>query len=156
MRTLSAVALIAAIAASCASTGSSTTNVSDVRPTIDRVNAMMVAAMNSGRVNDVLPLYAPDAIVLAPNAPPMVGHDAIRQFWGAAANMKMSGVTLTTDQVEVHGDVAIETGSYTMTLTPPGASAPMNDRGKYMVVWKRQGDGSWKIYRDMFNSNLGH
>jgi ketosteroid isomerase-like protein len=42
-----------------------------------------------------------------------------------------------------------------MTLTPPGAPGPVNDRGKYMVVWKRQADGSWKIHRDMFNTNLG-
>jgi uncharacterized protein (TIGR02246 family) len=149
------IAFAAALAAACASTGTSTTNVADVRPSIDRVNAQMVAAMNSGRVDDVLPLYAPDAIVLAPNAPPMAGHGAIRQFWGAVSGMKMSGVSLTTDQVEVHGDVAIETGSYTMTLTPPGASSPVNDRGKYLVVWKRQSDGSWKIYRDMFSTNLG-
>ena len=130
MRNGSMIALAALVAASCASAGSSTTNLPEVRSAIDRGNAQMVAAMNSGRIDDVIPLYTADAIVLAPNAPPMAGHGAIRQFWSAVAGMKMSGVTLTTDQVEVYGDVAIETGSYTMTLTPPGASSPVNDRGK--------------------------
>jgi ketosteroid isomerase-like protein len=30
----------------------------------------------------------------------------------------------------------------------------MTDRGKYMVLWKRQADGSWKLYRDMFNTSM--
>ena len=155
MRTLLTIAFVGTVAASCASTGTTTTNLADVKPAIERATAQMAAAMNSGRVDDAIQLYTTDAIVLAPNAPPMVGHGAIRQFWQAVAGMKMSGVSLTLDQLEVHGDVAIETGSYTMTLTPPGSPDPVNDRGKYMVVWKRQSDGSWKIHRDMFNTNLG-
>ena len=138
----------------CASTGTTSSSLADVRAAVDRANAQMMAAMNSGRVADAMGLYSSDAVVLAANAPPMHGHQAIAGFWNAVAGMKMRNVKLTTEQLEVHGDVAIETGSYEMTLNPPGAPGDVNDRGKFLVVWKRQADGSWKIYRDMFSSNL--
>lgn len=146
------MATLAVTLASCASTSNTTT--ADVRTAIDRMNSRMVTAMNTARFDDLRDVYTPDAVVLAANAPPFAGYPAIRQFWGQVGTMKMRDVSLTTDQLEVHGDVAIETGSYKMTLTPPGAPGPVNDQGKYMVVWKRQSDGGWRIYRDMFSSNL--
>jgi ketosteroid isomerase-like protein len=30
----------------------------------------------------------------------------------------------------------------------------MTDRGKYLAVWKKQADGSWKCVADMFNTDL--
>ena len=42
----------------------------------------------------------------------------------------------------------METGKYTMM----DADGKVVYDGKYMVIWKRDGDG-WKIHRDMGNSN---
>jgi ketosteroid isomerase-like protein len=30
----------------------------------------------------------------------------------------------------------------------------VEDRGKYLEIWKRQADGSWKVALDIFNSDL--
>jgi ketosteroid isomerase-like protein len=57
------------------------------------------------------------------------------------------------NSVEVIGDHAIELGSYTMVVQPPG-QAETTDRGKYMVLWRRQPDGTWKLYRDAFNTSM--
>jgi ketosteroid isomerase-like protein len=35
----------------------------------------------------------------------------------------------------------------------PGGE-PQKDSGKFIEVWRRQGDGSWKIADDIFNSSL--
>ena len=40
-----------------------------------------------------------------------------------------------------------------MTVTLPGA-APIEDRGKYLTIWRKQADGSWKVQRGTFNSDL--
>jgi ketosteroid isomerase-like protein len=40
-----------------------------------------------------------------------------------------------------------------MTLTPVGA-APIENRGKYIEIWRKQADGSWKILRDVYSSDL--
>jgi uncharacterized protein (TIGR02246 family) len=148
-------ALLAIAVAGCATTASTVTSTSagDVRAEVERITEQFEMAANAGRISDLVAFYAPDAIVLPANSPPVVGPAAIGEFWTAAAGMKMRNVELTLEAVEVHGDVAIETGTYAMTLTPPGG-ADINDRGKYLVVWKRQADGSWKLYRDMFSTNL--
>jgi ketosteroid isomerase-like protein len=41
-----------------------------------------------------------------------------------------------------------------MDITAPGMTVAMHDRGKYLEVYKKQSDGTWKVIRDMFNSDL--
>ena len=67
--------------------------------------------------------------------------------------MGLKDAKFTTDDVDVAGDLVVETGRYEMTFQPKGAKE-MKDKGKYVVVWKRQSDGSLKIYRDVGNSDL--
>jgi ketosteroid isomerase-like protein len=40
-----------------------------------------------------------------------------------------------------------------MTLNDPSGK-PIADHGKYLEIWRKQGDGSWKCIVDMFNSDL--
>ena len=56
-------------------------------------------------------------------------------------------------ETEVSGDWAFSRGSWTSTLTPKGEGAAFLIDGKFMTILRRQADGSWKLYRDIFNSN---
>jgi ketosteroid isomerase-like protein len=38
-------------------------------------------------------------------------------------------------------------------MTPKAKGKPMEESSKYLVILKRQADGSWKISRDIENSN---
>lgn len=69
-------------------------------------------------------------------------------------NVTISGLALNAEDVKTSGDFAVETGTYTMTMTPKKGGKAINDKGKHVVVWERQADGSWKAIRDMFNSDL--
>jgi ketosteroid isomerase-like protein len=95
--------------------------------------------------------YTEDAVVMPPNTPVVTGRAAIRDF--------LSGMPPITNfkivDVEIDGgeDKAWVHGIYTMTLSPPGTS-PMEDVGKYMEVWRKEPDGTWKVTHDMFNSDL--
>ena len=44
----------------------------------------------------------------------------------------------------IGGDLAVETGTYTMTIIPRNGSA-VADKGKYIHVWKKSVDGSWRV-----------
>jgi ketosteroid isomerase-like protein len=81
------------------------------------------------------------------------GRDAIRGGFGRwLSQVRIVDEKLTTEDVLVAGDVAVETGTIDSRVQPKGGSE-VNDRGKYMTVWKRQADGSWKIARDIYNAS---
>jgi ketosteroid isomerase-like protein len=58
-----------------------------------------------------------------------------------------SAYTISTLEVWLVDDLAYETGNFSGKVQPKG-QAPESFSGKYVTVWKRQSDGSWKIYVD--------
>jgi ketosteroid isomerase-like protein len=40
-----------------------------------------------------------------------------------------------------------------MTMSGPKGTKPITDKGKYLTVFKKQADGSWKAVADMINSD---
>src|SRR5689334_11340014 len=97
--------------------------------------------------------YADDANVLMPGEPVITGKPAIL----AAVKPMMAdpnfALTFAPVQVEASkgGDFAYARGSYTMTMSDSKTKKPVNDKGKYLTVYKKQADGSWKAVADMIN-----
>ena len=119
------------------------------RQAIDKANAAFAAAMNQGDVVTAMRVYSDDAKLLPPNSPAITGKTHIQGFWeGAAQALGIKHVSMNTVHVEFIDDTAIEQGEYTLDL------AAGKDKGKFVVVWKRQPDGSWKWHLDIFNSDL--
>jgi uncharacterized protein (TIGR02246 family) len=124
-----------------------------VRNSIEETNARFTAALGRGDVAAVTEFYADDAVVLAPNAPMARGKEAIRTlFSGLTGQLGAPQLTLKTEQVNEAGDIAYEVGVYTLSAHPPGGGS-LTDNGKYVVVWKRQGDASWKMAVDIWNTD---
>ena len=124
-----------------------------VRSAIEGTNAQFVAAANRGDTAAVAALYTADAVVLPPNAEMVRGRQGVKEFFDALIQqMGVPRLTLDTIQVDEVGDTACEVGAYTMKLQPSGGE-PVSDNGKYVVVWKRQTDGSWKLAVDIWNTN---
>jgi len=94
--------------------------------------------------------YAPDATVLPPNAEAVHGRAAISAFLAAFPPITTFTAEMVT--VEGNGDLAYVHGRYHLDMSTP--DGPQADDGKYIEVWKRQADGSWKIAYDIFNSDL--
>ena len=146
MKALVPVAVLSLlIFSACASTMTSPSN--DAQTYIQSVNPRFISAFNSSDWNTVGSYYADDAVMLMPNADAMRGNAAIRQSFSSMNGMNAK-LTLSTDRVVQSGDIAYETGTYTMSM------AAGNDRGKYLTVWRRQADGTWKIVADSINTSL--
>lgn len=96
--------------------------------------------------------YTDDGVVLPPNGEAVQGRPAL-EVW-AATFPPITEFSLQQTEIDGRGDLAYARGVYTMTLAVPGAPAPVPDRGKYIEIWRKQADGSWKIARDIFNSDL--
>ena len=72
---------------------------------------------------------------------------------------KFSGVVFTLTSVAGNADVAVTSGTYKAHIEAgkdaAGKPTPaMDDEGKFMQSLKKQSDGTWKITRDIWNSNL--
>jgi uncharacterized protein (TIGR02246 family) len=107
-----------------------------------------LAAFNGGDASGVASTYTDNARLMAPNMDTLEGRAAIEDF---IKGFVATGAKLEFDVVDVHdgGAICVSVGTYRMTI--PGEP---DDRGKYIEVWARQPDGSWRIRDDIFNSSM--
>jgi uncharacterized protein (TIGR02246 family) len=100
--------------------------------------------------------YADDASLLWPNAPTINGKDAIRAALKPFFDDPNSSLAFQPSRVEVakSGDLGYAQGTYTWTMTDPKTKKPVTDKGKYLVAYKKQVDGTWKAMADMDNSDM--
>ena len=96
--------------------------------------------------------YAEDARILPPNGATVTGRDAITAFLRSTGAVQQFRATLLA--VEGRNDLAYVHGAYEMSVLPAGAAEPVGDKGKYVEIWKKQRDGSWKVAVDIWNSDL--
>ena len=96
--------------------------------------------------------YAEDARALPPNHATVTGREAIGTFLRSAGTFQ--AVHFTILAVEGRNDLAYVHGGYQLSVTPPGAAEAVGDTGKYVEIWKKQRDGTWKVVLDIFNSDL--
>jgi len=99
--------------------------------------------------------YSNDAIVMPPNASSATTKDAIRNVWKDM--IASAGLTITWNATKVEvaksGDIGFVSGTYELTMNDANGK-PVNDRGKYLEVWEKQADGTWKCGADIWNSDL--
>jgi uncharacterized protein (TIGR02246 family) len=96
-------------------------------------------------------MYAEDAVALPPDADMVKGRAAIEAFWKSVYDSGVKSATLTVVDVHSSGELAAELG--TAVLTIKAANKPdATQNVKYVVVWKKQKDGAWKLYRDIWNA----
>jgi uncharacterized protein (TIGR02246 family) len=120
----------------------------DARPAIEAVGKQFMAAVARGDAAGVAALYSRDAQVLPPGSDAVKGTAAIQAVFQGFVDAGLTDLTLTTLEVEAHGDTATEVASWALKAK----DGTVVDRGKSMVIWKKE-DGRWKLYRDIWNSS---
>lgn len=114
--------------------------------------ALMKAASARNAAALVRAFYAPGAVLMPPGHPVVEGTAAIQGFFQGLLDSGFQSIKLETTAVDAAGDLAYSRGRYTLSLTPPGG-APVEDIGKYIVVYRRQPGGAWRAVGDIFNSD---
>jgi len=122
-----------------------------VRVAIEKQNAAFGAAFGRGDMAAVARAYAEDAIAFPPDSEMVRGRPAIEALWKGLHDAGGKAITLTTADVHSSGSLAAETGTAILTIRPP-SGAEQSQKVKYVVVWKKQPDGTWKLYRDIWNA----
>jgi len=121
---------------------------------IRAVDSTYFAAVNAKDANTAAAQYSNDAVSQAPNAPALVGHDAILKY--LQDFLKLPQLTMSGEPETIKfsddGTVAYETGKYSLSYADPTGKI-IKDEGKYLEVLKKV-DGKWKAVTDANNSNL--
>lgn len=115
---------------------------------IRAADADFVKAAAAKDLDKCMSLYADDAVFLSSSSPALVGKDNIRPVIQRmlAAPMQLT-INVASVDVARSGDLAMDRGTV--------EAAVMDKKGKtttqtseYVLVWKKQADGAWKIVAD--------
>jgi len=130
-------------------------NVRPVERMLRDLDAQWSKAAAAKDLEQTIAYYSDDAIALPPNAASASTKEAIRNTWKDLLASPGLIITWKPTRVELgrSADLAWVSGTYALTMTDAAGRA-INDRGKYLEIWKRQADGKWKCGADMWNSDL--
>ena len=83
-----------------------------------------------------------------PGMETLKGREAIRGFLASLKGARVESSTMTTEAIEVSGNLGVQWGTYVQRVAPPGQPA-QDFRGRYVAQWERQVDGRWLVKRMM-------
>ena len=109
-----------------------------------------VAEFAAKDIDKIVAHYADDGTLLLSNAPTMSGKDAIRAGMKMATADPNFALDLKTVKVYVSkDDLAYSQGTYSYKGTDSKTKRVMAEKGRYVQVYKKQADGSWKVVEDI-------
>ena len=100
--------------------------------------------------------YADDASVFLSGMPVVTGKANVLALLKTLMADKSFSITWPpSDKVVVSksGDLAYTQGSLTLTYTDPKTKKAVSEKGKYVEVYMKQADGSWKAVADIYNAD---
>jgi uncharacterized protein (TIGR02246 family) len=92
--------------------------------------------------------YTSDGVLYPPGETAVRGHASIEACLTALPPMKDFALRIT--RTDGRDDLAYVQGTYTMTVTVPGAKDAVQDSGYFIEIRRRQADGRWLIAVQMF------
>jgi uncharacterized protein (TIGR02246 family) len=100
-------------------------------------------------------LFTADGVEMPPNAPAAKGRAAIEAYHKAMAQQWMNhGITITATDTQVHGDTAVDIGTYKQSLMAMKGGGMVDDKGKYVVLLKKDANGNWLLTHAIYNSDI--
>lgn len=136
------------------SIGSPDTRAADEKAIRD-TEAQWNKSLTTKDVEAFVSFYADDAAVLPPNGPICTSKGSTRAALRPMFEAPGFSMTFQATKVEVArgSDLGYSYGTYSSTMNDPKGK-PIEDKGKYVTVYRKQADGKWKAIVDTFNSDL--
>jgi uncharacterized protein (TIGR02246 family) len=106
-------------------------------------------------IDKVVSHYAEDAALEIPNTPLLQKRDDIKNALKQVLADPNWSISFSNDKVEVakSGDLAYVQGHYTLTATDDKSKKKVTEKGKYVTIYKKQADSSWKAIQDINNAD---
>ena len=114
---------------------------------IRSLDSAWVKAAVAKDLPQLMSYYADDASLLPPGDKLATGKPAIQAAWNGLAALPGFALSFAPTKIDVAGDRAYEIGDYQLTLNDKSGK-PQTTKAKYIVIWGRQPDGTWKALLD--------
>ena len=109
---------------------------------LNNLTAAFVQATLAGDCDASNAVLAENAVLL-PQDEPMIEGRAAMIAACEAEEATVQDFTITSAQIDGYGDLAFDRGTWSETLVFEGMTEPLTLSGKYVLVSRKQADGSW-------------
>jgi len=112
-----------------------------------------MSAAKAADVDALASLVADDVVSMSPNDTTVYGRDEYRAWWEEYFQyFRFISFTSPERSVVIEGDYAIEHSAYMIAIAPREGEGRIRDDGRVFTIWRREADGSWKIWQTLWNS----
>lgn len=145
-----ATAVVLATSAPAVQAADPTADVAAIRALQARWNA----AVEAGNIDGYVAVLDADIELMPTDAPPIRGADNYRAFLQPVfVNDTYRIEAVGPGEIVVDGDLAYARYDYIIHRTPKDGSQTFSTLRKYLDVLRRQDDGSWRVYKHIWNFN---
>lgn len=123
----------------------------DVQSAVRGLTQDFATAFNTGNYDQAAGLFAADGFLMPPQRESVQGPKAIELMLRKLGESGYQNLRMETTRVEESGDMAIETGRYTVAIQQVNGTT-VADRGKFVQSWRRL--GIWLMTVNCWNSDL--
>jgi uncharacterized protein (TIGR02246 family) len=127
----------------------------DVSAEVDEVYEEYEASILAGDADRWVAQWTEDGVAMWPDLSEFRGTTTLLEaVKGDFDVVSYAEFEISTEEVQVAGDWAYARGTFVATLEMKEGGEPIPYDGKFLTIFERQSDGSWKIHRDIYNSNV--
>jgi ketosteroid isomerase-like protein len=131
------------------------TGVSALRADFEKAAAAFDQALRTNNPEGLFVYVAEDVVMMPPNEAPIRGKAAMQAWYRSFLSaFRTTRLILTDREITVSEGWATEVGQYEWGLQPAAGGEPVVEKGNYMQIWKRVQDGSWRFFREIWNSSI--
>jgi ketosteroid isomerase-like protein len=120
---------------------------------LQKPNKEFAAAVNAKDLARLGAAYTDDAVLMPPNGAEIKGRALIQAFWKEQIDQGMRVESMTSTGSQGFGTTGYESGVVELRFAPAFGS-PVMDTVKFVTILQRGADGTWRIARDIWNSDL--
>jgi uncharacterized protein (TIGR02246 family) len=117
---------------------------------IVRLRTEWAKNLRAKQLDQIAALYAPDAVYLLPSGARVSGRPAIRDICKKIMDNFTSEITFQSLASDHSGDLAYDSGEYRESLVKLSDQTKAEVQGNYVMIFKRQPDGTWLIAEQMW------
>ena len=129
------------------------TKPSALTDSLSAARQVFLSAVKDGDADKLASVLDPETVWMPPNDTSLFGPEEVTEWWKEYFEyFRITSITESENEATISGDLVIDESMYMIAITPLKGGSRIRDDGRMLTIWKRQRDGSWKMWRRMWNS----